>query len=175
MLVTTDVTICHLSRTNQNGKLYQHKLIHRYLCEDAKLKLLGGFGNMLEYVEKCKIIPYLVFYQIYDQGGKDGDMQGNRDSQQDTFTQDLEGTIEEVKHNEDTKFNKVIQDKEPIDNKTEGRHTQGQKIREEVKLQNNQSLSKDQPQYFESKHNESNFKQDSEHKVMKVKFTLICI
>ena len=175
MLVTTDVTICHLSRTNQNGKPCQHKPINRYLCEDAKRKLLGGFSNMLEYVEKCKIIPYLVFYQIYDHGGKDEDMQGNRDKQQDNFTDDLEGTKEEVKHNQEAQINQFVKDKEQIENSPEGRHTQGQKIREEVKLENSQSLSKDQLDHFEPKQIESNFKEDSEHKVMKVVVTLIRI
>lgn len=34
-----------------------------YLCEDTKNKELGNFNKLLEYIEKCKIIPYLVFYE----------------------------------------------------------------------------------------------------------------
>jgi len=34
-----------------------------HLWEDAKIKAIGNFTELLEYIEKCKIIPYLIFYE----------------------------------------------------------------------------------------------------------------
>ncbi|CAI2359523.1 unnamed protein product [Moneuplotes crassus] len=34
-----------------------------FLCEDTKIKAIGDFEEMQTYIEKCKIIPYLVFYE----------------------------------------------------------------------------------------------------------------
>ncbi|CAI2359705.1 unnamed protein product [Moneuplotes crassus] len=34
-----------------------------FLCEDTRVKSIGDFDEMRIYIEKCKIIPYLVFYE----------------------------------------------------------------------------------------------------------------
>mmetsp|Transcript_21377 Transcript_21377/g.23798 ORF Transcript_21377/g.23798 Transcript_21377/m.23798 type:complete len:222 (-) Transcript_21377:156-821(-) len=34
-----------------------------HLTEDTKTKEIGDFNQLLDYIEKCKIIPYLVFYE----------------------------------------------------------------------------------------------------------------
>lgn len=34
-----------------------------HLCEDSKVKSIGDFDELLLYIEKWKIIPYLVFYE----------------------------------------------------------------------------------------------------------------
>ena len=35
-----------------------------FLCEDDKIKCIGSFDALMDYLEKSKVIPYIVFYEL---------------------------------------------------------------------------------------------------------------
>ena len=37
-----------------------------FLCEDAKIKRIGSFDALMKYLEKSKVIPYIVFYELIE-------------------------------------------------------------------------------------------------------------
>ena len=37
-----------------------------YICEDSSTKLLGNASDLFDYFENFKILPYLVFYQTWE-------------------------------------------------------------------------------------------------------------
>ena len=37
-----------------------------FLCEDAKIKRIGSFDALMDYLEKSKVIPYIVFYKLIE-------------------------------------------------------------------------------------------------------------